>query len=71
MDSLGLAMRMSLQKTFLPSLDFMCLDEPGAACDDGRETAMLGVLASSGYEQVILVTHSDLADSFATQVVQI
>lgn len=71
LDSLGLAVRISLQKTFLPSLDFMLLDEPASACDDGRETQMLGVLASSGYSQVVLVTHSDLADSFATQVVQI
>ena len=70
-DSLGLAVRMSLQKTFLPNVDFMLLDEPASGCDDNRECAMLGILASSGYSQVVLVTHSPLADSFAAQVVTI
>jgi len=71
MDSLGLAIRLGLQKTFLPMLDFMLLDEPASGCDDTREAAMLGVLASCGYNQVVLVTHSTLADTFAQQVVQI
>jgi DNA repair exonuclease SbcCD ATPase subunit len=70
-DSLGLAVRMALQKTFLPSLDFMLLDEPASGMDDEREAAMLGTLASCGYEQVVLVTHSELADSFAAQVVRL
>ena len=70
-DSLGLAVRMSLQKTFLPNVDFMLLDEPASGCDDNRESSMLGILASSGYNQVVLVTHSPLADSFAAQVVTI
>jgi len=67
-DSLGLAVRMALQKTFLPALDFMMLDEPAAAADAEREVNMLGAIAAAGYEQVILVTHSDLADTFASQV---
>lgn len=71
LDALGLAIRMALQKTFLPTLDFMMLDEPASGMDDNRETAMLGLLAASGYNQVMLVTHSPLADAFATQVVQV
>ena len=70
-DSLGLAIRIMLQKTFLPNVTFMLVDEPGAACDDSRESDMLAVLASCGLEQVLLVTHSDLADTFASNVVQI
>jgi AAA domain len=70
-DALGLAIRMTLQKTFLPSLGFILVDEPASAADDTRETAMLGMLASCGYEQVVLVTHSDLADSFAANIIRI
>lgn len=70
-DALGLAIRKAMTKVFLPNASFMMLDEPAAACDDERETNMLGLIASGGFEQVILVTHSDLADSFANQVVQL
>lgn len=70
-DSLGLAIRLMLQKTFLPSVGFLLLDEAAAACDDVRESNMLAVLASSGLDQVILVTHSDLADTFASNVITI
>lgn len=70
-DALGLALRKALTKTFLPNVPFLILDEPAAACDEGRETNMLGLIANSGFEQVILITHSDLADSFANQVVQL
>lgn len=70
-DALGLSMRKALTKMFLPNASFMMLDEPAAACDDDREANMLGLIAGGGFEQVILITHSDLADSFATQVVQL
>ena len=70
-DSLGLGIRVMLQKTFLPNVDFMLVDEPGAACDETRESEMLATLASCGVPQVILVTHSNLADSFAANVIQI
>lgn len=70
-DALGLAIRITLQKTFLGSLDFMLVDEPASAADPARETAMLGMLATCGYGQVILVTHSDLADTFATNIIRI
>lgn len=70
-DALGLAIRVTLQKTFLGEVGFMLVDEPAAASDATRETAMLGMLATCGYGQVILVTHSDLADSFAANIVRI
>jgi len=71
LDALGLAIRIALTKTFLPNSRFMMLDEPGAACDDEREGNMLGLIAASDFDQVLLVTHSSIADSFASQVVSL
>lgn len=71
LDALGLAIRVALTKVFLPNTSFMMLDEPAAAADDQRESNMLGLISTCGFEQVILITHSDLADSFASQVVRI
>lgn len=71
LDALGLAIRIALTKTFLPNARFMVLDEPAAACDDNRETNMIGLVAASDFDQVLLVTHSELADAFAQQVIQL
>lgn len=71
LDALGLAIRVALGKTFLPSVQFLLLDEPSAGMDEERETAMLGLLSTLDYQQVIVVTHSPLADAFATSVVQL
>jgi len=71
LDALGLAIRIALTKTFLPNSRFMLLDEPGAAADDERESNMLGLLAASDFDQILLITHSQLADSFASQVVSL
>lgn len=70
-DALGLAIRKALTKVFLPQTSFMVLDEPAAACDDERETNMLSLIATSGFEQVIVVSHSDLLDGFANQIIQL
>ena len=64
-DALGLAIRIALSKTFLPGLPLLVLDEPFAGCDEARELAGLGMIAAAGFEQTILITHSDLADSLA------
>lgn len=71
LDALGLAIRIALTKTFLPNNDFMILDEPAAACDDERESNMLGVITTAGFDQVLLVTHSALADAFAEKVISL
>lgn len=68
-DILGLAIRAALTRVFLPLTPFMLLDEPAAACDDVRETSMLGLLSTLGFEQVIMVTHSDLADASADNLI--
>lgn len=70
-DMLGLAVRAALLKTFIPGAPIMVVDEPFSGCDDDRETAGLGVLSALGFPQTILVTHSDLADSLANQLVQL
>lgn len=64
-DALGLAVRVALTRTFLPSIPFLVLDEPFHGCDKAREVAGLGLLACTGFEQTLLVTHSDLADSLS------
>lgn len=69
LDILGLSIRLALLKTFLPRCGFLVLDEPAAACDDGREAALIGTIAASSFEQTLIVTHSDLADAYANQLV--
>lgn len=70
-DVLGLVIRVTLQKTFLGAIDFMLADEVASAADANRETTMLGLLSTCGYRQVVLVTHSDLADAFAANIIRI
>lgn len=64
-DALGLAVRVALTRTFLPNVPLLVLDEPFHGCDKTRETAGLALLTSTGFEQTLLVTHSDLADSLS------
>jgi DNA repair exonuclease SbcCD ATPase subunit len=71
LDSLGLAIRVSLMKTFLPSVGWMMLDEPAAGMDDQRESDMVATVSSVGFDQVLLVSHSDAADSFAANLITI
>ncbi len=65
MDVLGLALRIALIRTFLPTCDFMLLDEPFAACSDGRQTAALGFLAGAGFNQLLVITHEDISETVA------
>lgn len=69
LDALGLAVRLALTKTFLPNIRFMLLDEAGAACDAEREANMLGVLAGCDLDQIIHVSHSEVGDAFASNLV--
>jgi DNA repair exonuclease SbcCD ATPase subunit len=70
-DMLGLAIRMALSKLFLPNASFLFLDESFSACDSGRELAGIATLASAGFEQVLLVTHSDLPEQIADTLIQL
>lgn len=69
LDLLGLSIRSALVKTFVPGCPFIILDEPSASCDASREAAMLGYIAASGFSQVLLVTHSDVSESFANNLI--
>ena len=68
-DILGLAIRIALLKTFLPRCSMLVLDEPAAACDNGREAALIGTVATAQFDTVLYVTHSDMADASANQLV--
>lgn len=70
-DMLGLAIRLSLSRVFLPNLPFVFMDEVFANCDEQRELSGLASLASSGVSQVLLVSHSDLGDSIASNLIQL
>lgn len=71
LDALGLAIRVALVRTFLPSAPFLILDEPAAAMDEGRTHNMLGFISSAGFSQVILVTHEDVSESIADNIIQL
>ncbi len=70
-DSMAIAVRGALQKIFLGNVDFVMLDEPAAGMDDSRESNLLGQIASCGIPQQFVITHSDLANSFAANLVQV
>lgn len=71
LDALGLSIRIALTKTFLPNSRFIMLDEPGHGMDDNRESAMLGVLAGADFDQVLLVSHNEIIDSFADHLIAV
>ena len=69
LDALGLAIRMSLSKLFLPNVPFLFLDESFHGADDTRETNGISTLAAAGFGQTILVTHSDVPEAFADNLI--
>lgn len=71
LDLLGLAIRVALVKTFLPSCPLLVLDEPTAACDYARTANLIGFVAAAGFQQVILVTHEDTSEALASNLIQL
>lgn len=71
LDILGLAIRCALVKTFIPNCPFLVLDEPSAACDDNRSASLIGFVASAGFKQVIMVTHSDMSEALSSNLIQL
>ncbi len=71
LDLLGLSLRTSLTRTFIPHSPFLVLDEPFAACDTDRAMAMLGFIKASGFSQTILVTHDEISESVADNLVEL
>jgi DNA repair exonuclease SbcCD ATPase subunit len=68
-DALGLAIRMALSKLFLPGVPLLFLDESFSGCDGNRELAGVGTLAGAGFSQVLLVTHSNLPEQIADNLI--
>lgn len=69
LDILGLAIRVALTRTFLPTAPFLVLDEPAAAMDENRTGLMLGFLSTCGFPQTLLVTHEDISESVADNII--
>lgn len=69
LDALGLSIRVSLSTLFLPNVPFLLLDESFSGADDNRELSGIATLSSLGTEQVIIVTHSPLPESFANNLI--
>lgn len=71
LDILGLAIRVALVKTFMPTCDFLLLDEPFAAADSERTTNALGFLSTLGFAQVIIITHEDSTEAVADHLISL
>lgn len=71
LDLLALTMRAALTKTFIPHAPFLSLDEPAHGSDTDRTSSILGFLASSGFDQVLLASHDELSESVANNVINL
>lgn len=69
LDILGLAIRVALVRTFLPSATFLVLDEPASAMDMDRASSMLGFLTSCGFPQILICTHEDVSQNVADHII--
>ena len=71
LDLLGLSIRCSLIKLFIPNCPFLVLDEPAAAMDVDRTAHMMGFVQSNAFDQVILITHEDMSEMLADNLIEI
>ena len=65
---LGLALRVALVKTFLPSCDILLLDEPFDGADSSRRDSMLGFIVQSLFTQMIIITHENSTESCSDEL---
>lgn len=68
LDILGLAIRVALIRTFLPTAPFLVLDEPCAAMDQQRTEITLGFLMGCGFQQVLYASHDPVSEAVADTV---
>lgn len=69
LDALGLAVRLALSKKFAAHVGFIVLDEPFSGCDEDRTANALAFVASSGFNQILLVTHESISESLASNLI--
>ena len=55
----------ALARALAVGTSLLLLDEPFAACDDGRQTTALGFLAGAGFKQLLIITHEDVSETIA------
>lgn len=70
-DILGLALRVSLVKTFILNCPFLILDEPGQGCDGDRMESLIAFSATCGFKQIVLVTHDPISETFADNLIEL
>lgn len=71
LDILGLALRCALLRTFIPRCGLLVLDEPCAAMDRERTEHLLGFLTSVGFPQTVIVTHEEVSETVADNLIQL
>lgn len=69
LDALGLAIRCSLLRTFIPHCDVLVLDEPAHGMDENRTAALLGFIKALNLGQTVLITHEDVSATVAATTV--
>ncbi len=69
LDLLGMSLRCSLLRTFLPQCGLLVLDEPMHGCDEDRSESMLGFLKSVDFRQTLLVSHESVSESVADNLI--
>ncbi len=67
---LGISLRVALREIFAPAAGFLFFDEPAADCDSDRTAAVMAAI-SSIRGQVIMITHEELSDSGADNIIEL
>ncbi len=67
---LGISLRVALREIFAPAAGFLFFDEPAADCDSDRTAAVMAAI-SSIRGQIIMITHEELSDSSADNVIEL
>ena len=70
-DSLGFVIRPTLQKVFMPTVDFAIFDEPTRGMDNERQANLLAEISRLNIRQTIVVTHSPVIDVYANNLIEL
>ena len=71
LDALGVALRTSLLRTFVPQCNMLVLDEPAQGMDEARTGALLGFLQTVDMGQTLLITHESISESVADNIIKL